>query len=104
MNKENLKKLVNEASNIDPQNEILAEINITKRFEEMSENLESTICYLDNCSENELFWATEVLEDLAQHFKSQILIDCVVRNIARCCDREIKKQLEITLLYMKKHI
>ena len=70
----------------------------------MSKNLDDTINYLDNCSDLELFWATEVLEELSEKFKSKKLIECVERNITRCTNNEVKSQLLMTLDYMKQHM
>jgi hypothetical protein len=104
MNIKYLKELVDDAEKIDPQNEVLAEENSQKRLNEMSKNLDDTINYLDTCSDLELFWATEVLEELSARFKSKKLIECVERNITRCTNDEVKSQLLMTLGYMKQHI
>ena len=104
MNIEHLKKLVDEAEKLDPQNEVLWEINYNKRFFEMSKDLDETIEYLNQCSENELLWATEALEELSEKFKSEKLIKCVEDNIKRCANEEVKKQLEMILEYMRYYI
>ena len=97
-----LKKLVTDAESISPDNEILQEENSKKRFDEMKKDLKETIDYLDSCSENELLWATEVLEDLNEFFKSDQLIKCIERNTERCTDEYIKSQLQMTLDYIYK--
>jgi DNA-directed RNA polymerase subunit F len=104
VNKEYLRKLVHEASEIDPQNDVLMELNRQKRFAEMSKSVNETITYLNKCSEMELLLATEVLEDLSKHFKSKELIQCIERNAQRCFEKETKKQLDMTLEYMYKYI
>ena len=104
MNKTYLKKLVDEAAKIDPQNDVLLEQNRQARLKELAENPEETISYLESCTETELLWATEVLEDLAERFKSQELIQCVEKSIERCLDPQTKQQLEMTLVYMRKHV
>ncbi len=104
MDKEYLKILVDEAETIDPQNEILEEENKDKRLIEMAKNLDETINYLDSCTQIELFWATEVLEELSEHFKSQKLIECIERNIYRFPDNELQEQLKMELEYMKMYV
>ncbi len=104
MDKEYLKILVDEAETIDPQNEILEEENKDKRLIEMAKNLDETINYLDSCNQIELFWATEVLEELSEHFKSQKLIECIERNIYRFPDKELQEQLKMELEYMKLYV
>ena len=101
MNKNYLKNLIEIADKIDPQNDVLMEENRKARLNEMSKDIEKTIDYLNNCSEDELLWATEVLEDLSAHFKSKKLIDCIENNTIRCCNEDIKNQLKMTIEYMK---
>ena len=103
MNKNYLKELVCEANKINPENEIMMERNRQKRLEEMSKNIIETMEYLDTCEENELLWATEVLEDLAEHFKSKELVVCVERNAKRCVEQETINQLNMVIEYMYKY-
>lgn len=104
MNKEYMKKLVEEAEQIDPQNEVLEEENCRKRLEVFKQNLDDTIAYLDQCGELELFWATEVLERLSEHFKSKKLIECIERNVTRFDNIELQKQMLSELKYMKLYV
>lgn len=104
MNREYMKQLAEEAEAIDPQNEVLWEINFNKRLAELKINLDDTINYLDTCSKQELDWASETFEDLSEYFKSQRLIECVERNITRFPDEELQKQLKMELEYMKQYV
>ena len=104
MNREYMKRLAEEAEAIDPQNEVLWEINFNKRLAELKINLDDTINYLDTCSKQELDWASETFEDLSEYFKSQRLIECVERNITRFSDEELQKQLKMELEFMKHSI
>ncbi|MBQ7339376.1 MAG: hypothetical protein IJW43_00800 [Clostridia bacterium] len=100
--KDKVKKLVEEVDLLDPQNDVLWEINWRKRLELLTVDLSQTIEYLDECTEKELSYATELLEELMQHFKSIELIECVERNIKRCKDEETIKYLIFELEGMKK--
>lgn len=104
MNREYMKQLAEEAETIDPQNEVLWEINFNKRLAELKINLDDTINYLNTCSKQELDWASETFEDLSEYFKSQRLIECVERNITRFPDEELQKQLKMELEYMKQYV
>ena len=101
INREYLRQLVDEAEALDPQNEVLEEINCQKRFTELSKNLDETIAYLDTCDRLELYWATEIFEELSEHFRSQKLIECVERNVTRFDDPALQEQLKMELGYMK---
>ena len=99
--KEEMKKLVEEVDLLDPQNDVLWEINWRKRIKLLTADLNQTIEYLDECSEKELSCATELLEELMAHFKSKELVACVERNIKRCKEGETIKYLNEELEYMK---
>ena len=43
----------------------------------LSENEENTISYLENCNKADLYWVSEVFEDLAESLQSKELIDCL---------------------------
>ena len=100
--KDKVKKLVEEVDLLDPQNDVLWEINWRKRLELLTVDLSQTIEYLDECTEKELSYATELLEELMQHFKSIELIECIERNIKRCKNEETIKYLIFELESMKK--
>ena len=104
MNRKYMEQLVDEAEQIDPQNEILEEENCAKRLEEMKKDINETIEYLDTCSRQELFWASEILEELSEHFKSKKLIECVERNVMRFSDKELQDILKTELEYMRSYI
>lgn len=104
MNREYIKQLVDEAETIDPQNDVLWRINFDKVLAELCKNLDDTIEFFDTCTQKELDWCSETFEELSQYFKSQSLIDCVQRNITRFSDKELQKQLQIELEYMKLYV
>ncbi len=99
--KDKVKKLVEEVDILDPQNDVLWEINRQKRIELLTVDLIQTIEYLDKCSEKELWWNTDLLEELMEHFKSKELITCIERNIKRCKNLETIDSLKQELEYMK---
>lgn len=99
--KDKVRKLVEEVDLLDPQNDVLWEINRQKRIELLTKDLSQTIEYLDKCSERELWWNTDLMEELMDHFKSTELIICIERNIQRCKDEETIEFLNQELEYMK---
>ena len=99
--KDRIKELVEEENLLDPQNDVLWEINWRKRLELLTVDLSQTIEYLDECSEKELWWNTDLMEELMEHFKSRELIICIERNIKRCKDEETIDSLKQELEFMK---
>lgn len=95
-----LKKLVDEAEKIDPQNEVLQDENCEKRLSLMKQDLNETIDYLNSCSALEFVWATEILDDLSEYFKSKELVECVKNNMSRFDDEFVIEQIKMVLKYM----
>ena len=99
--KDQVKQLVEEADLMDPQDDIAWEINRQKRIDLLTINLDQTIEYLDNCSEKELWWNTDSLEEIMEHFMSEELIACVERNIKRCKNPDAIDSLNQELGFIK---
>ncbi|PEP72048.1 hypothetical protein COM04_26810 [Bacillus wiedmannii] len=51
-----------------------------KIIEVLSENEENTIKYLERCSEEDLYWISEVFEDIAESIQSKELINCLRKS------------------------
>lgn len=102
-----LKELINRGYKLwenDPQNEIKWEETINKIFLEMSKNLDKTIEFINTCSKEELFYISQVFEELSKYFKSQKLIQCVEQNLYRFNDLELQSQIKMELEYMQKYV
>ena len=67
--KDKVKKLVEEADLLQPWDDWSWEINWKKRLDLLTKDLSQTIEYLDECNENELSYATELLEELMQQIR-----------------------------------
>lgn len=99
--KDKVRKLVEEVDLLDPQNDVLWEINRQKRIKLLTVDLIQTIEYLDTCSEKELWWNSDLIEELMQHFKSAELVTCIERNIKRCKNIDTVDSLKQELEYVK---
>lgn len=84
----------------DPQNEVVWEETVNKVLSELTKDLTETIQYIDTCSKDELYFISQVFEELSEHFKSPELLNCVERNVNRFDDPELKTQLKSELKYM----
>lgn len=83
MNVGKVKELIQERSKMDPQNDVLAGQNQEKLLEIFKMNLTDCIEFLDSCSVEELYWISEIFEDLSEFFQSFELIECMERNATR---------------------
>ena len=104
MDKERLKKLIDEVSAPNAEEEIFWQANYEQRLEELKKDLAETIEYIDTCSKKELEWIGETFDELSEYFKSRALIDCVERNVTRFDDPELQETLKKELGYMKFHL
>ena len=107
MNKEELTKLIKngyEQWQKEPYNEVSWELIINDILLELSQNLDETILYLDTCSPKELYFVSQIFEELAEHFKSAKLLHCVERNVSRIINPEQQAQVKKEIEYMKTHI
>jgi hypothetical protein len=66
------------------------EQNNKKRIHELTKNLDETIQYFDTCSQLELYWSYQILEDICDYFQSAELLDCIKRNITRFDDKNLQ--------------
>ncbi len=66
-----------------------------QKLEILCEDLDQTIAFLDECTQDEFYWVSNSFEDLSEFFKSERLIECLTRNQARFPDISDKIQPEI---------
>ena len=104
VNKELLKKLADELTADNAEDKIYWQENYDKRLAELSKNLDDTIDYLNNCDKREFLCASEVFDELSEHFKSQRLIECVEKNVKRFNDERFIEDIKKELSYMKKNL
>lgn len=93
MNVSKLKELLKERALIDAQNDVLTKNNWDTQLKILTKNLDETISFLNFCSKEELYWISELFEELSEYFKSQELIYCMERNAKRTgvdCSLDIK--------------
>lgn len=93
MDVKKIKELIQERNEMDPQLDIPASQNQEKLLEIFKINLDESIEFLDSCSSEELYWISELFEELSEFFKSQELIECMERNAKRTgvdCSMDIK--------------
>ncbi|MDC7769752.1 hypothetical protein COA23_01405 [Priestia megaterium] len=70
-------------------------------IEILSENEENTIRYLENCSKEDLYWISEVFEDVAEIIQSKELIKRLRELDRKFPELEMTKDIDIAESYMK---
>lgn len=64
-------------------------------------SLDDTIAYLKSASPEELFYVSEVFDDISEYWQSEKLIK-VMEDAVERCDGEIKETLQTNLYFAKK--
>ena len=83
MNVGKVKELIQERSKMDTQNDVLASQNQEQLLEIFKNNLTDSMEFLDSCFAEELYWISEIFDDLSEYFQSSELIECMERNAIR---------------------
>ncbi|WP_208586110.1 hypothetical protein [Gracilibacillus suaedae] len=69
-------------------------------IEALSENEEETIKYLNNCSKQDLYYISEVFEDIAEILQSKELINCLRKLDRKFPDLEMTNDIDIAESYI----
>ncbi len=95
-----MKILVEQKRSIDPNYGEGVQNNWDKMIEVLTFDLKETIAYLDSAPEEEIFFASEVWEDISAFWQSKELLEAM----ERCKERlpGIAKQLELEISFAKK--
>ncbi|HDR6311937.1 TPA: hypothetical protein QCU60_003891 [Bacillus cereus] len=70
-------------------------------IEVLSENEENTIRYLENCSKEDLYWISEVFEDIAESVQSKEFINCLRKLDEKFPELEMTKDIDIAESYIE---
>ncbi|CAH2213482.1 hypothetical protein [Tepidibacter aestuarii] len=71
-----------------------------KLTELLSENVEETISFFDNCTEEQILWFSEVFEDIAYNFQSVKFIECLDRIFEKYPNIPIEESIKTAKQYM----
>src|SRR5699024_411539 len=69
-------------------------------IEVLVENERNTIKYLDNCSKSELYWISEVFEDIAEILQSKELIHCFKKLDEKYPELNMTNDIDIAESYI----
>ncbi|GIP58306.1 hypothetical protein MKX50_01615 [Paenibacillus sp. FSL W8-0186] len=78
MNVSHVKDLLKERSELELNNPKLYDY-WTAFTELLSRDIDQTIEFLDSCTEEEIYWLSEVFEDISYKVNSRAFIDCLKR-------------------------
>lgn len=61
----------------------------------LSSNIYETIEYLENCSEEDLYFISEIFEDISEQLKSKEFIDCLRKLDIKFPDLDMTKDIDL---------
>ncbi|HGE5781594.1 MULTISPECIES: hypothetical protein [Bacillus] len=70
-------------------------------IEVLSENAENTIKYFENCSKEDLYWISEVFEDIVEIVRSKEFINCLRKLDKKFPELEMTKDIDIAESYIE---
>ncbi|MBU5217571.1 hypothetical protein SNE23_14900 [Bacillus sp. RA(2023)] len=70
-------------------------------IEVLSENEGNTIRYLENCSKEELYWISEVFEDIVEIIQSKELINCLRKLDEKFPELEMTNDIDLVESYIE---
>lgn len=98
--KERIKKVIEQRKKLNMNDDM----GIQKCWEDitdiLSENEEDTIAYLNNCDKDELYWISEVFEDISENLQSQEFIECLRRLDVKFPELDMTKDIDLAEEYI----
>ena len=76
MIKENMRKIIEERKKIHIEDDYGIQECWLKMIDALSENEQQTVIYLENCTKEELYYVSEIFEDISERLQSKIFIEC----------------------------
>ncbi|ATP92918.1 hypothetical protein CSE15_02565 [Bacillus altitudinis] len=70
-------------------------------IEILVENEERTLEYLEHCSKEDLYWISEVFEDISEVLQSKELIKCLRRLDKKYPELEMKQDIDLAESYIE---
>lgn len=70
-----------------------------KMIRVLSRNEEETIRYLENCSEEEIYFISEIFEDVSEKLKSKKYISCLKKLDKKFPNLNMTRDIEIAEMY-----
>ncbi|MBY0114742.1 hypothetical protein MHB43_05330 [Paenibacillus sp. FSL H8-0317] len=67
----------------------------------LKENEQSAISFLNQCGEEDLYWLSEIYEDLSSEFQSRAFIDCLLQLQKKYPDLDMEQDIEYAIQSME---
>lgn len=71
-----------------------------KMIDILSKDIHETVAYLESCSEEEIYFISEIFEDVSERLQSREYIDCLRRLDDKFPNLNMTKDIDIAEKYM----
>lgn len=71
-----------------------------KMVDILSEDVQQTVVYLENCTQEELYYISEIFEDISQRVQSQMFIECLRKLDKKFPELEMTHDIDLAETYI----
>ena len=73
---------------------------ILKYFTDIIQFLFCTVIYLENCTKEELYYVSEIFEDISERLQSKIFIECLRKLDKKFPEMKMTKDIDLAETYI----
>lgn len=96
-----MKLLIEQNKKIDPNDDAAVIDLYKKKTEVLCANLDDTIAYIDSATPDELYYVSEVYDEISAYWKSERLLKAMVDSAERC-PKELRDDIMIDIDFARK--
>lgn len=100
MIKENMRKIIEERKKIHIEDDYGIQECWLKMIDALSENEQQTVIYLENCTKEELYYVSEIFEDISERLQSKIFIECLRKLDKKFPEMKMTKDIDLAETYI----
>lgn len=100
MLKDIMDKIIAERKSKDIEDDYGIQTCWDKMIHVLSNDIYETVAYLENCSEEEIYFISEVFEDISEQLQSKQYIDCLKKLDKKFPDLSMTKDIDLAGEYI----
>ena len=100
MIKENMIKIIEERKKKYVEDDYGIQECWEKMMNILSVDVQQTVEYLENCTQEELYYISEIFEDISERLKSKIFIECLHKLDEKFPELKMTKDIDLAETYI----
>lgn len=100
MVKENMMKLVEERKKKHIEDDYGIQECWEKMIDILSVDIQQTIAYLENCTQEELYYISEIFEDISERLQSKTFIECLRKLNKKFPELKMTQDIDLAETYI----